>query len=159
LIEIGLLAGTGLAESVGFLDISESFDYRDIPYFPAATVESHPGRLVWGTLGQKPVLVLQGRFHLYEGYSPREVSFPIRVLQLLSIKTLIITNAAGGLNPAYTAGDIMVIQDHINLTGENPLVGPNRDDWGLRFPDMPSSALRSAPGKFSSPFPAPAAAR
>jgi purine-nucleoside phosphorylase len=134
--EIAIITGTGLGEIASSIENPDSVSYREIPGFPVSTVESHPGRLIWGTLGGKPVLILQGRFHLYEGYSPLEVSFPIRVLQILKIKTLIISNAAGGLNPSYKAGDIMVIKDHINLTGANPLVGPNHDDWGIRFPDM-----------------------
>ncbi|MBA4368550.1 MAG: purine-nucleoside phosphorylase [Desulfobacterium sp.] len=134
--EIAIITGTGLGEIASSIENPDSISYREIPGFTVSTVESHPGRLIWGKLGGKPVLILQGRFHLYEGYSPLEVSFPIRVLQILKIKTLIISNAAGGLNPLYTAGDIMVIKDHINLTGANPLVGPNHDDWGIRFPDM-----------------------
>lgn len=134
--KIAIITGTGLGEIASSIRKPDSVSYQEIPGFPVSTVESHPGRLIWGKLGGKPVLILQGRFHLYEGYSPLEVSFPIRVLQMLKIKTLIISNAAGGLNPSFKAGDIMVIKDHINLTGENPLVGPNHDDWGIRFPDM-----------------------
>jgi purine-nucleoside phosphorylase len=133
---IGLLTGTGLSDSIRSMDISDAFDYRDLPHFPTSTVESHPGRLLFGRLGGRPILALQGRFHLYEGYSPREVTFPIRVMQELGVKVLIVTNAAGGLNPQWTAGDIMIIRDQINLTGVNALVGPNADRWGLRFPDM-----------------------
>lgn len=133
---IAIITGTGLGEIASSIENTDSISYREIPGFPVSTVESHPGRLIWGKLGGKPVLILQGRFHLYEGYSPLEVSFPIRVLQMLKVKALIISNAAGGLNPLYQAGDIMVIKDHINLTGVNPLVGPNHDDWGIRFPDM-----------------------
>lgn len=133
---IGLLTGTGLSESVAALDVAKSFDYGELPHFPVSTVESHPGRLLFGSLEACPMVVMQGRFHLYEGYSPRQVSFPIRVMQTLGVKLLIVTNAAGGLDPAFSPGDLMVIADHINLTGENPLVGPNEKDWGLRFPDM-----------------------
>jgi purine-nucleoside phosphorylase len=133
---IGLLTGTGLGEITGFLHISQSFDYSDLPNFPISTVESHPGRLLVGELQKKPVLALQGRFHLYEGYSPLEVTFPIRVMQTLGVKILILSNAAGGLNPKFHTGDIMVLRDHINLTGSNPLTGPNEDSWGIRFPDM-----------------------
>jgi purine-nucleoside phosphorylase len=134
--EIGIIAGTGLGDIVSSINITESFAYSKIPNFPVSTVESHAGRLVMGTLSGKPVLVMQGRFHLYEGYSPREVAFPIRVMQMIGIRILIASNAAGGINPLFKAGDIMVIKDHINLTGSNPLVGSNWDDRGIRFPDM-----------------------
>ncbi len=134
--EIGLLTGTGLGESVEFLDIFASFEYKDIPNFPTATVASHIGKLLYGSANGKHVIAMQGRLHLYEGYSPLEVTFPVRVMQALGVKVLILSNAAGGLNPGFTAGDIMLITDHINLTGTNPLVGPNEDSWGIRFPDM-----------------------
>jgi purine-nucleoside phosphorylase len=134
--KIGLLTGTGLGEITGFLHISQSFDYSDLPNFPISTVESHPGRLLVGEWQKKPVLALQGRFHLYEGYSPLEVTFPIRVMQELGVKVLILSNAAGGLNPHFDTGDIMIVRDHINLSGSNPLTGPNEDSWGIRFPDM-----------------------
>ena len=134
--QIGLLSGTGLGESILPTDISASFNYREIPHFPVSTVTNHFGRLLIGSLQSRQVLALQGRFHLYEGYSPREVAFPVRVMQELGIKILIISNAAGGINPEFKEGDIMLIADHINLTGSNPLVGPNEDSWGIRFPDM-----------------------
>jgi purine-nucleoside phosphorylase len=134
--EIGLLTGTGLGASGGSLSISESFAYEAIPHFPVSTVKSHAGRLFTGRIGDRPAMVMQGRFHLYEGYSPAEVTFPIRVMKVLGVKILVLTNASGGLNPEFKPGDIMIIEDHINLTGENPLIGPNRDDWGVRFPDM-----------------------
>jgi len=134
--QIGLLTGTGLGESAESVEASVAFDYGDIPNFPVSTVESHTGRLLVGKMEGCQLMVLQGRFHLYEGYSPLEVTFPIRVMQSLGVKTLILSNAAGGINPDFLAGDIMLICDHINLTGENPLVGPNDDSWGLRFPDM-----------------------
>jgi purine-nucleoside phosphorylase len=133
---IGIMTGTGLGESVDKLKVSSVFHYRDLPHFPVSTVDGHHGRLLLGTLACRPVAVLQGRFHLYEGYSPLEVTFPVRVLQALGVRTLIVTNAAGGLNPAFKAGSLMLITDHINLSGANPLVGPNHDDWGVRFPDM-----------------------
>ncbi|MFZ2634154.1 MAG: purine-nucleoside phosphorylase [Desulfosalsimonadaceae bacterium] len=133
---VGIMTGTGLGDSLDAVDVRMSIDYADIPHFPRATVRSHPGRLVTGTLAGIPVLAMQGRFHLYEGYSPQQVTFPIRVMRMLGVSTLILTNAAGGLNLAFHPGDIMVIEDHINLTGENPLAGPNEDDWGPRFPDM-----------------------
>jgi purine-nucleoside phosphorylase len=134
--KIGLLTGTGLGEITSFLHVSRSFDYSDLPNFPISTVESHPGRLLAGEMQEISVMALQGRFHLYEGYSPAEVTFPIRVMQELGVKILILSNAAGGLNPNFHTGDIMVIRDHINLTGSNPLTGPNEDSWGVRFPDM-----------------------
>lgn len=134
--QIGLMTGTGLGESAKFLHISESFEYKDIPNFPTSTVESHPGRLLFGDMDGKQIMAMQGRFHLYEGYSELEVSFPIRVMQELGVTVLILTNAAGGLNPEFNAGDIMIVEDHINLTGSNPLIGPNEDSWGIRFPDM-----------------------
>lgn len=134
--DIGLMTGTGLAACVDSMLLSASFNYEDIPHFPTPTVESHTGRLLFGDIANKPAVVLQGRFHLYEGYSPREVTFPIRVMQELGVKTLILSNASGGLNPKFDAGDIMIIVDQINLTGGNPLVGANDDRWGLRFPDM-----------------------
>ena len=132
----GLLTGTGLGDCAEAIDVHHSLDYDAIPYFPRSTVESHRGRLLLGRLQDCPVAAFQGRFHLYEGYSPREVTFPVRVLQRLGARFLLVTNAAGGLNPNHRAGDIMLIADHINLTGENPLVGPNDPGWGLRFPDM-----------------------
>ncbi|MGA8179442.1 MAG: purine-nucleoside phosphorylase [Desulfobacterales bacterium] len=134
--EVGLITGTGLGQSAASLDISAYFDYKNIPHFPISTVESHMGRLVFGDMCGKQTMAMQGRIHLYEGYSPLEVSFPIRVMQELGVKTLILSNAAGGLNPDFSAGDIMIISDHINLTGSNPLIGPNEARWGIRFPDM-----------------------
>ena len=133
---VGMLTGTGLGESTQSLNISTSFNYKSIPHFPIPTVESHHGRLLFGDIQGCAVMALQGRFHLYEGYTPLEVTFPIRVMQELGVKILILTNAAGGLNTDFNAGDIMLIADHINLTGSNPLIGPNEDRWGIRFPDM-----------------------
>jgi purine-nucleoside phosphorylase len=134
--QIGLLTGTGLGESTQSLDISYAFEYKDIPHFPATTVESHFGRFLLGSMQDKPAVVMQGRFHLYEGYSPLETTFPVRVMQELGVSILIISNAAGGLNPGFQTGDLMIISDHINLTGSNPLAGPNEESWGARFPDM-----------------------
>lgn len=133
---IGILTGTGLGDSISFLETEAEFDYGDIPHFPVSTVESHRGRLSMGSWQGRSIMAMQGRFHLYEGYSPRDVAFPVRVMQALGVRTLIVTNAAGGLNPAFAAGDIMAVSDHINLTGQNPLAGPNEDAWGPRFPDM-----------------------
>jgi len=134
--EVGLLTGTGLGDIADALNVETVIEYRKIPYFPKTTVETHHGRLIFGSLGTRQCMVMQGRFHLYEGYSPQEVTFPIRVMQEMGVSHLILSNAAGGLNPDFQPGDIMMIVDHINLTGSNPLVGPNEDRWGSRFPDM-----------------------
>jgi len=133
---VGIMAGTGLGDIAGSLAGSIRIAYADLPHFPESTVQSHRGQLVAGRMGAQPALVMQGRFHLYEGYTPLEVTFPVRVMQELGIRVLIVTNAAGGFNPSFAPGDIMILTDHINLTGENPLVGRNEDGWGLRFPDM-----------------------
>ena len=132
----GLLTGTGLGDCVAGMTIEADIAYGDIPHFPVSTVSSHKGRLLIGRMKDRSILVFQGRFHLYEGYPPGEVVFPIRVMQALGVGIFIVTNAAGGLNPAFRPGDIMRLTDHINLTGENPLVGPNEPAWGIRFPDM-----------------------
>lgn len=131
-----LITGTGLAESIPPISAGLSLTYEEIPGFPVTTVASHPGRLVIGAWQGKQILVLQGRLHLYEGYRPAEVAFPVRVAQEMGIRQLILTNAAGGLNLSFSPGDIMIIRDHINLTGASPLIGPNEDSWGERFPDM-----------------------
>lgn len=128
--------GTGLGGIAKAMSGSISIPYADIPHFPSSTVTSHAGNLVCGMLAGKPVAVLQGRLHCYEGYSAREVGFPVRVLSLLGVKTAIITNASGGLNPAWQPGTIMICKDHINLLPDNPLRGPNVDEWGPRFPDL-----------------------
>lgn len=134
--DIGFLTGTGLSETVEGVDVESTVLYSEIPHFPASTVESHKGELCFGEVNGRRIMVMQGRFHLYEGYSPSQVCFPIRVMQEMGVKKLIISNAAGGINLDFKAGEIMIIQDHINLTGENPLSGPNEDAWGVRFPDM-----------------------
>jgi purine-nucleoside phosphorylase len=131
-----VMAGTGLGDCLNGIRNAHSMDYTRIPHFPRSTVESHKGELVLGQIGGKNAAVMRGRFHLYEGYTPKQVTFPIRVMQVLGVKTLIVTNASGGLDLSYQPGDIMVVKDHINLTGENPLEGPNHDPWGLRFPGM-----------------------
>ncbi|MGX9727564.1 MAG: purine-nucleoside phosphorylase [Candidatus Electronema sp. VV] len=128
--------GTGLGGLAAAMTDSVSIAYADIPHFPKTTVTSHAGNLVCGRLAGKPAAILQGRFHYYEGCSAREVGFPVRVLSLLGVKTAIITNAAGGLNPAWQAGAIMIFRDHLNLLPDNPLRGPNVDEWGPRFPDL-----------------------
>jgi purine-nucleoside phosphorylase len=133
---LGILTGTGLEGAITPLEIRNRLAYRDVPHLPRSTVPGHPGRLLVGTLGGRPTIVFQGRFHLYEGYDARAVTFPIRVLQALGVPDLILLNAAGGLNPALVPGQVMRLADHINLTGVNPLAGPNDDAWGPRFPDM-----------------------
>lgn len=134
--EIIVSLGTGLNSLADSLADPLAIPYKDIPHFPVSTVTSHKGNLVLGRIGRRQVAILQGRVHCYEGYSAREVAFPVRVLSLLGCHTAIITNASGGLNPAYTPGSIMVLTDHINLLGDNPLHGPNVDEWGPRFPDL-----------------------
>jgi len=133
---IGLILGTGLGGLVQEIVVEASVPYDEIPNFPLSTVESHDGRLLVGTLEDVDVYALQGRFHLYEGYDARQVAFPVRVLGVLGVDTLLISNAAGGMNPNYARGDLMLITDHINLQFDNPLVGPNIDEWGPRFLDM-----------------------
>jgi len=135
-VDTGLFLGTGLGNISGFMKILQRVPYSDIPHFPVSTVESHAGEMLLAEISGRKVIAMNGRFHLYEGYSPEEVAFPVLVMQLLGVKTLIVTNAAGGLNLDFNAGDLMLIKDHINLTGENPLVGPNDDRIGIRFPDM-----------------------
>ena len=134
--DTAVILGTGLGRLADEIDVHVVVPYEEIPHFPKATVESHHGRLIAGTIDGAGVVVLQGRFHLYEGYAPHEVTFPIRVLRNMDVRTLLITNAAGGLNPDFRRGDLMLVTDHINLQGVNPLTGPNIDDWGPRFPDM-----------------------
>jgi purine-nucleoside phosphorylase len=133
---IGVVLGTGLDQLSERITVDREFPYEDIPHFPASTVESHEEELLVGRLSAIPVLAMRGRFHLYEGYTAKEVAFPIRVMGILGVEILIISNAAGGMNPHYSQGDIILVTDHINLQGENPLIGPNVDDWGPRFPDM-----------------------
>jgi len=133
---IGMVIGTGLGAVVDKMDVAARIPYTEIPHFNRSTVESHAGELVLGHLAGKPVVALAGRFHLYEGYTMKQVTFPIRVFKALGIETVFIWNAAGGLNPQFEAGDIMVIADHINFMGDNPLIGPNDERLGPRFPDM-----------------------
>ena len=133
--DTAIILGTGLGKIVNHLQVEQLVDYESIPHFPVSTVEGHEGNLISGLLGDKRVLVMQGRFHYYEGYEMQEVIFPIRVMKLLGIKTLIVSNAAGGMNPAFEIGDIMLINDHICLM-PNPLRGNHDSEFGARFPDM-----------------------
>lgn len=132
----GIVLGTGLHGMVKDVDSPQLIDYGDIPHFPVSTVESHAGKLVFGYLDSKPVVLMQGRFHYYEGYSMQQVTLPVRVMKLLGVKLLIVSNASGGLNPEFKKSDLMLITDHINLLPENPLRGRNMDEMGIRFPDM-----------------------
>jgi purine-nucleoside phosphorylase len=134
--DVGVILGTGLGALAGVIETTATIDYPTLPGFPKSTVESHAGRLLCGTLGGKTVVAMQGRFHRYEGYSLQQVTFPVRVLKALGAKSLIVSNACGGMNPDWSAGDLMLITDHINLLGDNPLIGANDDRLGPRFPDM-----------------------
>ncbi len=134
--EIGIILGTGLGRLAESITIEKSIPYNFIPHFPISTVESHFGKLIFGTLNGKRVVAMQGRFHYYEGYTMQEITFPVRVLKMLGIHTLFVSNASGALNLSYQNGDLVVIDDHINLQGTNPLIGPNASEFGPRFPDM-----------------------
>ncbi len=135
--EIGIVLGTGLHQLLNYMDVEQTISYADIPGFPVSTVEFHKGNLVYGKVAGKNVLVMQGRFHFYEGYSMQQVTFPVRVMHALGVQTLLVSNAAGGMNPAFQTTDLMVIDDHISLLlPQNPLVGPNPPEFGDRFPDM-----------------------
>lgn len=133
---VGIILGTGLGSLAEKIENSVSVPYSEIPHFPVSTVDSHAGELVFGELAGVEVVAMSGRVHYYEGYSMKEVTFPVRVMKALGCEYLFLSNAAGGLNPLYDAGDIVLTVDHINLMGDNPLVGPNDDDLGPRFPDM-----------------------
>ncbi len=133
---IGIILGTGLGHLAEAIDAAAVIAYDDIPGFPLSTVESHHGRLIVGTLSGRTVVAMQGRFHFYEGYDMHRITFPVRVMYELGARTLVVSNAAGGMNPLFRRGDLMVIDDHINLLGANPLIGPNDETLGPRFPDM-----------------------
>jgi purine-nucleoside phosphorylase len=140
---VGVILGTGLGELVKHMDVDLVLDYADIPGFPISTVEFHKGKLYFGKIGSQRVLTMQGRFHMYEGYTLPEIVFPVRVMKLLGIQQLFLSNAAGGMNPNFKKGDLVQIEDHLNFQGSNPLIGKNIDELGPRFPDMsePYSAL------------------
>jgi purine-nucleoside phosphorylase len=133
---VGVILGTGLGGLVNEIEVVDEVPYDKIPHFPVSTVESHSGKLIFGKLGGKEVVAMQGRFHFYEGYDLQQVTYPVRVMKLLGIERLIVSNASGGVNPDYEIGEIMVLNDHINLFPGNPLIGKNLDDFGPRFPDM-----------------------
>lgn len=145
--EAGIILGSGLGGLVRSIDVAHSINYSEIPHFLTSTVEGHAGRLIFGTLEGRQVVAMQGRFHYYEGYPMQQVTFPVRVMKLLGIHTLFLSNAAGGLNPAFEVGDLMIIRDHINMFPENPLRGKNLDELGTRFPEMSETYSRALIGK------------
>jgi purine-nucleoside phosphorylase len=134
--EVGIILGTGLGGLAKEIEIVDSIAYDKIPHFPVSTVEGHSGRLIFGKLGGKNVVAMQGRFHYYEGYTMQQVTYPVRVMQHLGINHLFVSNASGGVNPDFEIGDLMILNDHINLFPTNPLIGKNINEWGPRFPDM-----------------------
>lgn len=134
--QIGIILGTGLGGLVKEISVEFVLPYNEIPHFPVSTVEGHSGKLIFGELAGKKVMVMQGRFHYYEGYSMEQIAFPVRVMKNLGVRTLLVSNACGGMNPVYQVGDLMIIRDHINLFPGNPLIGKNHDVLGPRFPDM-----------------------
>jgi purine-nucleoside phosphorylase len=134
--QVGIVLGSGLGNFKSEMEIECEIPYQDIPHFPVSTVEGHSGALIFGKLGGKKVVCMAGRFHFYEGYSAADVAFPIRVMKFLGVEALLLSNASGGMNPTFKVGDLMIINDHISLFAHNPLLGPNVDDLGPRFPDM-----------------------
>lgn len=141
--EIAIILGSGLGDLVNHIDIKKELDYHKIPNFPVSTVEGHAGKLIFGDLGGKYVMAMQGRFHYYEGYGMKEVTFPIRVMKEIGVNTLFVSNAAGGMNKEFRVGDVMIITDHINLFPENPLRGKNYEELGPRFPSMTEAYSRA----------------
>jgi purine-nucleoside phosphorylase len=134
--EVGIILGTGLGKLADAIKTETVIDYKEIPHFPLSTVESHSGKLILGTLSGKKVMAMQGRFHFYEGYTMKQITYPVRLMKALGVKVLLVSNACGCVNPQFRAGDLMIMEDHINLLGDNPLIGPNDDSLGPRFPDM-----------------------
>lgn len=134
--DVGIILGTALGRLVHEIDIEHTLSYADIPNFPVSTVEAHDGKLIFGRLGNKKVMVMQGRFHFYEGYTMQQITLPVRIMKMLGVETLFISNVSGGMNSTYHKGDLVIIEDHINLQTANPLTGPNLDELGPRFPDM-----------------------
>jgi len=133
---VGIILGTGLGGLAKEIEVEKEFSYTSLPHFPISTVESHAGKLIFGSLAGKKVVVMQGRFHAYEGYDMQQITYPVRVMKMLGIESLIISNIAGGINSGYCKGDFMILEDHINLQSGNPLTGPNLSEFGPRFPDM-----------------------
>jgi purine-nucleoside phosphorylase len=133
---VGIILGTGLGGLVKEIKIEHEIDYAELPHFPLSTVESHKGKLIFGTINGKKVVAMQGRFHYYEGYTMQQIVYPVRVMKYIGVKTLVVSNACGGMNPLFRRGDVMIMVDHINLLGDNPLIGKNYDELGPRFPDM-----------------------
>lgn len=134
--EIGLILGSGLGILAELIEDAIAIPYENIPHFPVSTVEGHVGELLIGTIQGRPVVMMKGRFHMYEGYGPEVTAFPVRVMKAIGVQKMLVTNAAGGVNTSYTPGDLMIISDHLNMTGRNPLIGPNHTEFGVRFPDM-----------------------
>src|SRR4030067_1880692 len=133
---VGIILGTGLGGLVKEIKIEHEIDYTELPHFPLSTVESHKGKLIFGTINGKKVVAMQGRFHYYEGYTMQQIVYPVRVMKFLDVKTLLVSNACGGINPLFKKGDVMIMADHINLLGDNPLIGKNYDELGPSFLDM-----------------------
>jgi purine-nucleoside phosphorylase len=133
---IGIILGTGLGGLVKEIEVKHEIKYDTLPHFPISTVESHHGKLIFGKVNGKNVVAMQGRFHFYEGYTMQQISYPVRVMKFLGVETLLVSNACGGMNPLYRRGDVMLMVDHINMLGDNPLIGKNEDELGPRFPDM-----------------------
>jgi len=134
--QVGIVLGSGLGNFINEINIEKEVAYKDIPHFPVSTVQGHTGKLIFGRMSGKTVVAMAGRFHFYEGYSSQEVIYPIRVMKLLGVETLLLSNAAGGCNPSFNVGDIMIITDHISIDVHNPLIGKNIEEFGPRFPDM-----------------------
>ncbi|MEK3781376.1 purine-nucleoside phosphorylase [Paenibacillus sp. FSL K6-1566] len=140
--EVGLILGSGLGVLADLMENAVSINYQDIPHFPVSTVEGHEGELLLGTIHGRSVVLMKGRFHMYEGYGPELTAFPVRVMKELGVQSLLVTNAAGGINTSFEPGDLMLISDHLNMTGKNPLIGPNDPALGVRFPDMSEAYSR-----------------